>query len=103
MVYEKTVQRTAKLGVRTEALAKRFGDVVALDGVDLEVPTGSVLGLLGHNGAGKTTMLRILTTLSLPTSGRAWVADLDVVECAQDVRARIGLAGQTATVDNLLS
>jgi ABC-2 type transport system ATP-binding protein len=62
-----------------------------------------VLGLLGHNGAGKTTMLRILTTLTSPTSGRAWVADHDVVTQADEVRARIGLAGQHATVDDLLT
>ena len=92
-----------RVGVRTEALAKRFGDVVALDGVDLDVPAGSVLGLLGHNGAGKTTMLRILTTLSAPTSGRAWVGGHDVVADPAAVRARIGLAGQAATVDDLLS
>ncbi len=92
-----------RIGVRTEALAKRFGDVVALDGVDLEVPAGSVLGLLGHNGAGKTTMLRILTTLSAPTSGRAWVGGHDVVADPAAVRACIGLAGQAATVDDLLS
>ncbi|HEX4455888.1 MAG TPA: ATP-binding cassette domain-containing protein [Kofleriaceae bacterium] len=92
-----------RAGVRTEALAKRFGDVVALDGVDLEVPAGSVLGLLGHNGAGKTTMLRILTTLSAPTSGRAWVGGHDVVADPAAVRACIGLAGQAATVDDLLS
>src|ERR1700691_1654498 len=97
MMYEDRV------GVRTEALAKRFGDVVALDGVDLEVPAGSVRGLPGHNGAGKTTMLRILTTLSAPTSGRAWVGGHDVVADPAAVRARIGLAGQAATVDDLLS
>ena len=92
-----------RVGVRTEALAKRFGDVVALDGVDLDVPAGSVLGLLGHNGAGKTTMLRILTTLSAPTGGRAWVGGHDVVAEPAAVRARIGLAGQAATVDDLLT
>jgi ABC-2 type transport system ATP-binding protein len=103
MMYEHDVRRTAKIAVRTEGLAKRFGETEALRGVDLEVPAGRVLGLLGHNGAGKTTMLRILTTLALPTAGRAWVAGHDVVAEADAVRARIGLAGQQATVDGLLT
>jgi|SRR5580704_7949090 ABC-2 type transport system ATP-binding protein len=103
MTYDQDVHRTAKAGVKTEALAKRFGEVVALAGVDLDVPAGSVLGLLGHNGAGKTTMLRILTTLAAPTSGRAWVAGHDVVENPSAVRSCIGLAGQSATVDDLLT
>ena len=107
MTYDERVQRTSKggaaSGVKTEALAKRFGDVVALAGVDLDVPAGTVLGLLGHNGAGKTTMLRILTTLSRPTGGRAWVAGHDVVAEPAAVRECIGLAGQAATVDDLLS
>jgi len=67
------------------------------------VPAGSVLGLLGHNGAGKTTAIRILTTLALPTEGRAEVAGLDVVREAAKVRGQIGLAGQYATVDGLLT
>ncbi len=71
--------------------------------VDLHVPTGTVLGLLGHNGAGKTTAIRILTTLALPSTGHASVAGLDVVKDAARVRERIGLAGQYATVDGLLS
>jgi ABC-2 type transport system ATP-binding protein len=90
-------------GVRARGLSKRFGDVWALRDVDLDVPAGSVLGLLGHNGAGKTTAIRILTTLARPTAGTATVAGLDVVEDAAAVRARIGLAGQYATVDGLLT
>jgi ABC-2 type transport system ATP-binding protein len=90
-------------GVRAEGLGKRFGELWALRDVDLSVPGGSVLGLLGHNGAGKTTAIRILTTLALPTTGRATVAGLDVVADAARVRQRIGLAGQYATVDGLLS
>ena len=66
--------------IRTEDLVKRYGKVVALDGLDLIVPTGTVLGLLGPNGAGKTTAIRILTTLARPTAGRATVAGVDVVE-----------------------
>src|SRR5262245_55181331 len=103
MMYEHDVRRTAKIGVRTERLVKRYGEVEALGGVDLEVPVGCVLGLLGHNGAGKTTMLRILTTLALPSSGRACVAGHDVVAEPERVRACIGLAGQAAAVDDLLT
>ena len=106
-MYEHGVRRTNKVAVKTEGLAKRYGEgerqVDALAGVDLEIPAGSVLGLLGHNGAGKTTMLRILTTLTAPTGGRAWVAGHDVVAEAHQVRERIGMAGQQATVDDLLS
>ena len=67
------------------------------------MPAGTVLGLLGHNGAGKTTAIRILTTLSEPTTGRASVAGFDVVDDARHVRARIGLTSQSATVDDLMS
>jgi ABC-2 type transport system ATP-binding protein len=90
-------------GVLAEGLGKRFGDLWALRDVDLSVPPGSVLGLLGHNGAGKTTAVRILTTLLRPTAGRAAVAGHDVVDEARAVRTKIGLAGQQATVDGLLS
>jgi ABC-2 type transport system ATP-binding protein len=100
-MHEYFIQRTN--GILTEGLGKRFGDLWALRDVDLTVPTGSVLGLLGHNGAGKTTAVRILTTLALPTTGRARVAGLDVVADAARVRAQIGLAAQAATVDGLLS
>ena len=89
--------------VRAEALSKRYGETQALDDVDLEVATGSVLGVLGPNGAGKTTALRILTTLSTPDSGRAWVAGHDVVAEAAAVRRKIGVTGQDATLDELLT
>jgi ABC-2 type transport system ATP-binding protein len=82
-----------------EGLAKRFGDVVALDGIDFQVPAGTVFGLLGPNGAGKTTAIRILTTILAPDGGRAEVLGLDVVRQADQVRQRIGLAGQYAAVD----
>ena len=90
-------------GIFAEGLGKRYGDLWALRDVDLAVPQGTVLGLLGHNGAGKTTAVRILTTLLQPTEGRASVAGLDVVAEAATVRTRIGLAGQQATVDGLLT
>jgi ABC-2 type transport system ATP-binding protein len=104
MMYEQRVQRTADApAIRAEGLGKRYGDLWALRDLELEVPTGSVLGLLGHNGAGKTTAIRILTTLAAPTTGRATVTGLDVVADAKRVRTRIGLAGQSAAVDGLMS
>ena len=84
-------------------LRKRFGDVVALDGIDFEVAQGTVLGLLGPNGAGKTTAVRILTTLLRPDSGRARVLGWDVTKDPQLVRFSIGLAGQYAAVDENLT
>jgi ABC-2 type transport system ATP-binding protein len=90
-------------GVTAQGLGKRFGDLWALQDLDLAVPTGSVLGLLGHNGAGKTTAIRILTTLSAPTTGSATVAGLDVAADPAGVRRRIGVASQQATVDGLLT
>ena len=89
--------------IRTEHLQRRFGEVEALKGVDLEVERGTVLGLLGPNGAGKTTAVRILTTLLLPDGGRAEVDGLDVVADAEELRYRIGLAGQSAAVDENLT
>ena len=89
--------------VVAEGLGKRFGRVTALDGVDLELPAGSVRGLLGPNGAGKTTLVRILATLLRPDRGRAWVAGFDVAAQPQAVRRRIGLSGQYAAVDPFLT
>ena len=86
-----------------EGLGKRFGPVVALDGVDLELPAGRVLGVLGPNGAGKTTLVRILATLLKPDQGRARVAGFDVAQHPAAVRRRIGLSGQYAAVDPFLT
>ncbi|MDG9712053.1 ATP-binding cassette domain-containing protein [Streptomyces sp. DH10] len=89
--------------IYAEGLVKTFGDVRALDGVDLDVPEGTVLGLLGPNGAGKTTTVRCLTTLLRPDSGRAVVAGIDVLEQPDAVRRSIGLSGQFAAVDEYLT
>jgi ABC-2 type transport system ATP-binding protein len=89
--------------VLAQGLRKRFGATTALDGVDLAVPAGSVVGLLGPNGAGKSTLVRILTTLSAPDGGSARIDGLDVVTRAAEVRTRIGLAGQHASVDEYLT
>ena len=93
-------QRTAILA---EGLQKRFGQTQALAGLDLRAEEGTVLGVLGPNGAGKTTAVRILTTLLQPDAGRAEVAGLDVVRHAAELRSRIGLTGQYAAVDELLT
>jgi ABC-2 type transport system ATP-binding protein len=89
--------------IHAEGLVKTFGDVRALDGVDLDVPEGTVLGLLGPNGAGKTTAVRVLTTLLRPDSGKAEVAGLDVLTQPNAVRRSIGLSGQFAAVDEYLT
>ena len=89
--------------VLAEGLAKRFGETTALAGVDLAVRTGTVLGLLGPNGAGKTTAVRILTTLLRPDDGRALVCGYDVVRQAHQVRQLVGLTGQYASVDEMLT
>ena len=89
--------------VEATGLVKRFGDVVALDGLDLTVEEGQVVGLLGPNGAGKTTAVRILATLLKPDAGSAQVAGFDVVRQANDVRRSIGLTGQYAAVDEYLT
>ncbi|RKS73490.1 ABC-2 type transport system ATP-binding protein [Actinomadura pelletieri DSM 43383] len=94
---------TDEPAVVAEALRKRHGPTQALDGLDLTVPAGTVCGVLGPNGAGKTTAVRILATLADADSGRARVAGFDVARRPDQVRARIGLAGQHAAVDERLT
>jgi len=89
--------------ILVEGLAKSFGEVHALRGIDLSVPRGTVLGVLGPNGAGKTTAVRILTTLLIPDAGRALVEGRDVVREPAAVRRLIGLAGQSAAIQEELT
>jgi ABC-2 type transport system ATP-binding protein len=89
--------------ITAEGLVKTYGRVRALDGFDLAVAPGTVMGLLGPNGAGKTTSVRVFTTLLRADSGRATVAGLDVVRDAAALRARIGVSGQYAAVDENLT
>ncbi len=96
-------QRSAAPAVRVAGVIKRFGATVALAGVDLEVAEGTVFGLLGPNGAGKTTLVRVLATLLAPDSGRAEVFGRDVVSEAPVVRELLGLTGQFAAVDEILT
>jgi ABC-2 type transport system ATP-binding protein len=89
--------------IRASGLVKIYGKVRALDGLDFAVPEGTILGLLGPNGAGKTTAVRILTTLIKPDAGSATVAGIDVVKSPGKVRAKLGLSGQYAAVDEYLT
>jgi len=89
--------------IEVEGLERAFGDVLAVQGVDLTVDKGEIYGFLGPNGAGKTTTVRMLTTLLLPTGGRATVAGHDVVREARAVRASIGVALQEAALDPLMT
>ena len=91
------------LAVVTHGLTKRFGELTAVDGIDLQVPSGSVLSLLGPNGAGKTTVVRMLATLTEPTAGTANVCGYDVVHQADSVRQVISLTGQFAALEDNLT
>jgi ABC-2 type transport system ATP-binding protein len=89
--------------IEAHGLVRRFGDLTAVDGVDLEVADGEIFGFLGPNGAGKSTTVRMLTTLLTPTEGTATVAGFDVVKQAGAVRRSIGVALQDAAIDPLMS
>ena len=96
-------QHTAGLAIETAGLVKTFGETRAVDGVDLAVPTGTVYGVLGPNGAGKTTTVKMLATLLRPDGGEARVFGHDVVHEADEVRGRVSLTGQYASVDEDLT
>jgi ABC-2 type transport system ATP-binding protein len=98
-----TVVVMSDVAIEAVDLVKRFGHNVAVGGVSFTVPHGTVLGLLGPNGAGKTTTVRMMTTLTKPTSGTARVAGYDVCKEPDLVRRNMGLTGQVATVDELLT
>src|ERR1700727_3382046 len=91
------------IAIRAEGLTKRFGEFVAVDALDLQVHEGTVVSLLGPNGAAKTTTVRMLATLIAPDSGRAWVGGHDVVGDAARVRELISLTGQFAALDKHLT
>jgi ABC-2 type transport system ATP-binding protein len=99
----RTPYETNTPAVLAEGLVKRFGNTDALAGIDLEIAPGEARGLLGHNGAGKTTAVRILATLLAPDGGRALVGGHDVVREAAAVREAIAFAGQQATLDERLT
>src|SRR6187402_432425 len=94
---------TTPSAIRATGLRKSYGEQVVLDGIDLDVPSGSVFALLGPNGAGKTTVVHILSTLLRADAGEAWIDGHDVVSDADAVRSVIGLTGQFAAVDGLLT
>jgi ABC-2 type transport system ATP-binding protein len=88
-----------RAAIKVQGLVRRFGDVIAVDGVDLEIPPGEIYGFLGPNGAGKSTTVRVLCTLLTPSEGRAMVAGYDVASQPEKVRLRIGVALQDAALD----
>jgi ABC-2 type transport system ATP-binding protein len=91
------------LGVRARGLVKNFGDLRAVDGIDLDVPRGMIFAILGPNGAGKTTLMRMLATLCKPDAGTASVMGHDLIEAPQNVRASIAMTGQFASLDEDLT
>jgi ABC-2 type transport system ATP-binding protein len=102
-VVASVIRMTTTHAIEADHLVKHFGDTVAVDDVSFVVPEGTVLGLLGPNGAGKTTTVRMMTTLTQPTEGTARVAGHDVLADPAAVRRSMGLTGQAATVDELLT
>jgi ABC-2 type transport system ATP-binding protein len=93
----------SELAIEARGLVKRYGEITAVNGIDLAVPSGMIFALLGPNGAGKTTTINILTTLITPSAGEARVAGYDVLRAADQVRARIGVTFQDIAVDQDLS
>ena len=91
------------LAIETSGLTKIYGDTRAVDGIDLAIPRGGVHGFLGPNGAGKTTTIRMLATLIRPDAGSARVLGHDIVHASDEVRSRVALTGQFASVDEDLS
>jgi ABC-2 type transport system ATP-binding protein len=89
--------------IAVEQLVRRFGDVAAVDGVDMHIPSGQIFAFLGPNGAGKSTLVKVLTTILAPTSGHATVAGHDVSSESEDVRAAIGVALQDVGIDPLMT
>jgi len=99
----KTLAATAEAAIVAQGLAKSFGDLRAVDGIDLIVPRGMIFAILGPNGAGKTTLMRMLATLSRPDSGSATVMGHDIVTAPEDVRGVIAMTGQFASLDEDLT
>ncbi|MCE8423783.1 MAG: ATP-binding cassette domain-containing protein [Candidatus Methanoperedens sp.] len=89
--------------IKTRALAKSYGKIIAVDGMNLDIEEGEIFGLLGPNGAGKTTLISMLCTILKPTSGRAWVNGFDIVKEPSKVRKSIGIVFQQPSVDDLLT
>jgi ABC-2 type transport system ATP-binding protein len=94
---------SVRLAVKTTELTRRFGDLTAVDHVDLEIPSGGIFGLLGSNGAGKSTMIKMLTTLLPPTSGTAEVGGFDIIMHPAEIRGRIGYVPQLLSADGALT
>src|SRR5688572_21839658 len=91
------------LAICARGLVKRFGDVRAVDGLDLDVPRGMIFAILGPNGAGKTTLMRMLATLTTPDAGSATVLGHDLLDAPHEVRASIAMTGQFASLDEDLT
>jgi ABC-2 type transport system ATP-binding protein len=95
--------KTGDRSIVAQGIARYYGDVKAVDGVDLSIGSGQIFGFLGPNGSGKTTMVKVFATILAPTAGTARVAGFDVVEDQQEVRSRIGVALQEVGLDPLMT